>query len=481
MRQEKGSITIFALISLLLITAAIFAMLEGTRLQEIRRFANLQTEAALESVFANYNSCLWSKYRLLGADEAQLEDILQKVANGRGDSGGANILTFGFHEAELENYTLLTDGNGTNFITCVSSYMKENILYESAKEMYNQYEAIKHLMDSNPADLSKIDEALKEVESVFQQSGGTSNGTSGMQNAGSGTGPMELLKAAKKLQEFGVLELVLQDTSKLSKSEQDFRDGLLERSLKTGKYPQLSTNDWLDRVLLQQYLLTYMSHFRQVQTERALSYELEYLLGEKSCDIENLKIVVTRILAIREAANFLYLISNPAKCLQAETMATFIGGSSLNPLIIEIIKVGLLTAWAFAESILDLRALLAGKHVPLLKSEETWTLELENIGKITQEFSMAKESLLGLTYENYLGILLLFEEEQSLAMKTMNIQEATIRKKYSDDSFGMDTVITQAKARVTYTYVPKFPFLNVINAEKKWKYQICTEKAYGYY
>ena len=59
MQKEKGSITIFSLLSLLLITAFLFGLLEGTRLQEMRRFAILQTENSLVSVFANYNTCLW--------------------------------------------------------------------------------------------------------------------------------------------------------------------------------------------------------------------------------------------------------------------------------------------------------------------------------------------------------------------------------------------------------------------------------------
>lgn len=481
MKREKGSITVFSIISLLLVTATVFAILEGTRLQELRRFANLQTEAAVESVFANYNGCLWNKYRLLAADQTQWEEILQKTANARTKERGVNLLVFALEKAELESYTLLTDGSGSIFIKSVSTYMKDNILYESTKEIYNQYEAIKHLIDSSSMDKSKIEEAIKEAEAVSSERDETSVGTSGTQNTKNSINPIDLLKAAKRLQEYGILELVIKDSSKLSKSEIDFSNGLLERALKTGKNPQKVTTDWLDRVLLQQYLLTYLSNFREGKSERALSYELEYLLGEKSSDIENLKVVVTRILAIREAANFLYLISNPAKVLQAETMATLIGGTSLNPIIIEVIKVGLLTAWALAESVLDVRALLAGKHVPLLKSEESWTLELENIGKITQEFCMAKESLLGLTYESYLGILLLFEEEQSLAMKTMNIQEATIHKEYGDSSFHLDTLITQAKATISYTYDLVFPFLEVVNAEKKWEHKICTEKEYGYY
>ncbi|MBP3677708.1 MAG: hypothetical protein J6I97_05110, partial [Agathobacter sp.] len=222
MKREKGSITVFSIISLLLVTATVFAILEGTRLQELRRFANLQTEAAVESVFANYNGCLWNKYRLLAADQTQWEEILQKTANARTKERGVNLLVFALEKAELESYTLLTDGSGSIFIKSVSTYMKDNILYESTKEIYNQYEAIKHLIDSSSMDKSKIEEAIKEAEAVSSERDETSVGTSGTQNTKNSINPIDLLKAAKRLQEYGILELVIKDSSKLSKSEIDF-------------------------------------------------------------------------------------------------------------------------------------------------------------------------------------------------------------------------------------------------------------------
>lgn len=478
--RNRGSITIFSMISLLLITASIFALLEGTRLQEIRRFANLQTESALESVFANYNLTLWESYHLLGSDVGEMVAILQESANGRMGGDGLNLLSFQTKSCEIEGYTLLTDGNGTVFIQSVSTYMKENLLYETAKEIYNQYESIKNLLNTSEVDLSNIDEALEEIESIAQPATPASIGTSGKNEDASQLDVGALLQEAKKWKENGILELLVEDTSKLSTSECDFRNGLLARELKTGTGSGQEEVDWLDRILLQQYLLTYMSNYRDTQKSRALSYEAEYLLGGKSSDKENLQIVTAKLLAIREAANFLYLVSDPIKNQQAGALATTLGGATLNPAIIEVIKIGLLTAWAFAESILDVRGLLAGKKIPLLKSAETWTVELENIGSITQGFSTAKESAWGLSYENYLGILLLFEKEESLAMHAMNTQEATIRKA-GDASFEMDCCITEASVNVSYRYEPVFPFLWVIDAEKRWEYELTTQKKYGYY
>ena len=480
MKKEKGSITIFSLISMLLITAAIFALLEGTRLQELHRFAQLQSLTALESGFANYNRALWQKYHLLGADYAQMKETVGKTAKGRMGLG-ANLLRLENEEIEWDSYTLLTDGDGAVFVNSVSSYMRANILYESVKEIYNQYEALQSLMGTSQMDLSNIEEALKEIENADLSKEVNSMGSTGAQNSESNTDVTELLETAKRWQEMGVLELVLEDTSKVSEAEHDFSNGLLVRELSSGKNAIIAATDWSDRVFLQQYLLSYMSCFTNAQSDRALSYELEYLLGEKDSDIENLKVTIHKLLAIREAANFLYLVSDSGKMMQVEGLATLLAGETLNPLLIEVVKIGLLTAWAFAESILDVRALLAGKRIALIKSEESWTVELKQIGMISEEFLMAKESNLGLTYENYLGILLLFEKEQKLAMRVMSIQEATIQKTYQDSSFRMDTLVTQAKAKLTYSYVPVFPFLRIVDAQERWEYKVSGTAEYGYY
>ena len=224
-----------------------------------------------------------------------------------------------------------------------------------------------------------------------------------------------------------------------------------------------------------------MSHYKGELEGRALSYEIEYLLGKKSSDIENLKVVATEIIAIREAANFVYLLSNPVKIAQAESAAVFLSGATLSPAVVELVKIGLLTAWAFAESILDVRALLAGKRIPLLKSDDTWTTELESLYKITEGYPMAKESSWGLNYENYLSVLLLMQQEEDTAMRAMNLQEATIRKVSNNALFQIDSLITNIELEITYSYKPVVPFLSVIDAEERWNYQILGKKKYGYY
>lgn len=55
-------------------------------------------------------------------------------------------------------------------------------------------------------------------------------------------------------------------------------------------------------------------------------------------------------------------------------LGAIIGGITLTPEVIEGVEKGILAAWAFCESVLDLRALLDGDKIPLIKGSDTsWT------------------------------------------------------------------------------------------------------------
>ena len=277
------------------------------------------------------------------------------------------------------------------------------------------------------------------------------------------------------------LGLFVEDISTISSEKVNLKTDMFHRTLATGNIRDEVELSWLDRILLQQYILTYLSNYESCIKGHALVYEAEYLIGKSSRDKENLISVISRILAIREAANFVSLLSDSVKVQEAHLLALAIGGISLNPLVLEVIEIAILTAWALAESIVDVRGLLKGKRIPLMKSSDTWRLKLEDITLVNETFITAKESKYGLSYKDYLGLLLLFEDELSLAMRTMNAEELTIRKTSGDPFFEMDSLVVQAEAEINYVYSPIFPFLSVISAEERWNYKVRTNGKYGYY
>lgn len=484
MQKQKGSITIFSLLSLLLVMTTLFAFLEFTRFYEIRRLAGLQTQTALESVFADYSSYLWENYQLLGCKNAEVQVKLKEYGNSHYDrfTKRNNFLLFQAKKADVKEYTLITDGKGSAYMHEVSDYMKKHILYETAKKIFNRYEAVKQLKENSSMDLNDIDTALKQLEEKESSSSEEENsvGTSKSANQKKETIGKNILETVKKLQKNGVLELVLKDTDHLSEKKLSLREAVSGRKLKMGNQ-EIEETDWMDKIWLQQYFLMVMSNFCEIKDQRSMDYEMEYLIGGKANDHENLKVVATELLAIREAANFLYLLSDTQKIKEAEAAALVLAGASANPLLIETIKIAMLTAWAFGESILDVRALLQNKKIPLLKNADLWTLEFENIGELTKGYMVAKESSSGLVYEDYLGILLFFQGESKLAMRGMDVQEATLQSLYHDENIQFDQIMVRAEIEMVYTYEPVFCSFNTINWFKRWRYEVRTVKNFGYY
>ena len=460
----------------------LLSILELSRYHAIGQVAALQTQAALESGFANYNSVLWDEYCILACEESMLESMLLKAGEERKEDIGLanNLLLFENQGIETMGSVRLTDGEGLAFRQSVSTYMSENIVYEVAKEIHNQYQAILELKENSQFNIEAVDEALEEIEKAEAENQEYTNKKSSKSTGLSKEKDIQNpLDTVKELRKKGILELFLEDMEDISEAELDKNDRVSKRELKKGSISlQTEDEDWLDRVYLQHYVLSYFSCFGQEKDGRQLSYELEYLIGGKESDLKNLKLVVTELLSIRAVCNFLYLMSDVEKINEAKSMAIVLSGGNLQ--LVDIIKVALLTAWAFGEAVLDVRALLHGNTIALIKNKEEWTLELSNLSLLTQKENMAKEGANGLSYQNYLGVLLLFSSNEKIAMRSMDIQEANIRKKTGNDSFCMDMLVVQTEVEIKYSYTPVFCSLNKKIGQRMWKYEMFCKESYGY-
>ena len=478
--------TIFATLSMVLVAAVLFSLFEAARYHELHRILQLQTESALESCFATYNSNLWEEYRLLGCEDSGMVAQIREIGNERNSASqhGLNLLQAEVGEISLQSYTRITDGEGRVFKDAAASYMKEQIVYETIQNLYNQYEVIASLIKGGEIDLSKIDEAIQSIENVQKQAIETRENAGEIVqqeqvreelNTSQMSNPLEVIS---DLQQKGILELVVPKDHILSEKKIAQTGLVSNRKLQKGVDSQVSETEWIDNVLFQQYLLSYFSNYLNVQENTCLSYEIEYIIGGKSTDIENLKLTVQQILGIREIINFLYLVSDAQAQETAGGLAIALVGATVNPIVIETVKIGILTAWAFGESILDVRALLLGQKVPLLKSKETWTLSLAEVARLGQVDFVAKESPNGITYANYLGILLLFQQEKELSFRAMDLQELYIQKVCEEPMFRMDEICVQAKIGVEYVYHPIFrDFTDVFWSDRS----IRTEAVFSYH
>ncbi len=475
--MRRGSITIFALLSMMLVVSVLLALLEAGRFHQIKRLAALQTQVALESVFAEYNTHLWEEYRILACNQNGVFEKLETYGNRQivNDRMGTNFFQFRVLEADVEGYTRLTDGGGSAFIQAATGYMKKNLVYETAKNIYNQYEGIKTIEDMSDysfIDIGKTLDYLKkeeteeiEVRNIQSQSRVTIRKC-----------PKDILEFIQDMQKKGILSLVLQEDM-LSEKAFRTKDRVSDRILPGAYNSDIVTQDWYSKVLFQQYILTYLSSFLD-EREHGMSYEVEYVLTGKDSDIENLKGTINRLLAIRTAANFLYLSNDVSKQEEAGILAMGIAGASANPILIKTVKNAIITAWAFGESVLDIRTLLTGGKIALLKSNTSWTLQMDGITKLNEGYPKAKHCNDGLSYKEYLGILLLFQQDEITAMRTMDVQEETLREKYKDASICMEDWIIELKALVSYRYQPVF--FSIQKNVPSWEYEIFTREQFSY-
>ncbi|MCI6242390.1 MAG: DUF5702 domain-containing protein [Lachnospiraceae bacterium] len=515
--KRKGSITVFAALSFMLIAQMLFTLLEVARYHEFEKVLPMNSDSVLESVFADYCSPLWEEYRILGVcaedaagnfsfnqREAEMRNLTAYNLGSRGKnplSSGMSLLTAEMTDIEFTPYRLMTDQNGKAFSQVVCAYMKKNMAYEMAKSVYNNYESVKEVSkDCADTDesINEAMDALKHPEKFDEQGAGSTSsgnlkstsaekrksarkGAAVKSESGAGDSKEEnLLTTVAEIKKKGVLSLVLPENAQVSDKTVDLADTVSHRKLETGTMKPVTNEDWYEQVLFNQYLINYLSSYTNPGENRGLSYEIEYVLGGKAEDSENLKIVVGELLTLREPLNLASLAASPEKQEEAMTLALALAGMSANPLVIEAVKYGILAAWAFAESVLDVRTLLSGGKISLIKSSVDWTSNVNALPELLSGWSVAKDCPQGLDYGQYLAMLLLFHGETELAMRTMDIQEAAIRKQEGYEHFRMDHVLCETKIVAAYEFKPVFlGFVSLLGARGD-RFCIRTNSEYSY-
>lgn len=194
-----------------------------------------------------------------------------------------------------------------------------------------------------------------------------------------------------------------------------------------------------------EYLLKYMGCYGAQKDTSALCYEIEYLVAGKENDTENLKSVVNRLLLLREAANTIYLFSDEEKRAEAELLALTLATLLMVPEIAELLEITLLFGWAYAESVYDVRTMLDGGRIPLLKDQSTWHYGLQGALQ-AQSASGGKGETKGLSYEDYLRIFLMLTDTDTLTGRAMDMVEADIRMTSGNERFRLDGCLDGVEA-----------------------------------
>ena len=258
------------------------------------------------------------------------------------------------------------------------------------------------------------------------------------------------LEQVSSMYQDGFLKLVVPEGKEISDRASELEEVPSHRDMKP---ETVRTVNFLDHLLIDEYCGMHFKNFLeeeeqqeagQQETETVLAYEMEYFLGGKESDRENLSDAVHRLLAIREGMNLVHILTDPQKRAEARGLAmTITGVGALTPLLM-ITTFFVMSVWALGESLMDVRGLLAGKKIPLLKVKTDWQLELEQL------LSMGKEHVVGtgecdtgLSYLSWLKILLFMSNIVLQEFRMMDLIQMNLRQ--GQDSFRMRRCVYQIR------------------------------------
>ena len=200
----------------------------------------------------------------------------------------------------------------------------------------------------------------------------------------------------------------------------------------------------LERALLDAYAAHFFTRFGQEKTG-SLHYEQEYLLQGNPSDRENLKRMVNELLAVREAVNLAALYGDSEKRAEAEALALAITGLAGIAPITAAATFFIMTVWAFAESVADVKILLAGGKIPFFKQPREWKISLSALTEKGASVFLEKgtDYLLGngtddrgLDYQDWLKLFFLIQGKSRFCYRMMDMIQNRISEK--EPGFRMD-------------------------------------------
>lgn len=191
---------------------------------------------------------------------------------------------------------------------------------------------------------------------------------------------------------------------------------------------------------MDKYIMVFFKDYMETRDlgQTFFNCEVEYIISGEYNDLTIKEDVEEKIVLLRNILNLFYLYT----CQEKREIAMALA-SSITPGAMAFITQGiLLETWAFAEAKNDIKLLYDNNAVPLLKDDDNWALTADNVfdieeGKDTLTKEEQREYILpqkveGLTYSDYLKILLKVVPEETKALRIMDLIQINMKYTYYD-------------------------------------------------
>ena len=474
--MRRGSISIYLSLTMLVLTALLAAVFYSVRAQAGRMQLANSVDQALFSTFAQYDRDLLENFDVFFIDGScgtdslcplmlsdRIEDAMSYILHPKKGriAGGGNLLALSRKESYLTGYTLATDVNGQIFASSAIEYMKETIGAQGISQLLGrvpQNAAVARSQEVQGQDLESQAAGASYAEIQAEASAARAEnealraeGDAAAEEIASAAEAADdeygnPLPAIERLRQMTFMELVLGDVSDVSRSSIEGAGLLRDRQAESGigviDVPD-NTGGAYSKVLYNEYILSHFGSYVTPAENRGLAYQTEYILEGGVTDLANLEAIVKKLLLTREAANIIYLYTDPVRRAEVEACAQGVAAMLLIPFAAPAIGALIAAGWAFCESIVDVRALLAGKKTALAKSAETWQVDLRAIpGIVAADMlgDMSKDVPGGVSYTDYLRFYLFLADMQVSVTRSLDMVESTLRG-LGRPNFRLDTCI----------------------------------------
>lgn len=374
MNNKRGSSSVFLMVILASLISIVFALIYGVREESVRSRADAVLNLAGDSVLSEFDYYVQKEYGLfmLRGTDAELTEKLKSYVN------------YSFNS--MENVDVGDIKVSTLKFSVIN---KENIMSQIKAHM-------------------KLIEAEGILDKIYDK---RSRQTNTMPDRTLRYGPaiVSLPSAAVPEKKLAALAEYIADN--ISDIDVVFKEGT-------------------DRFIINRYIFMHFNNSNNlINQEHFFRNEAEYILGGKLSDRKNLKRVEIALKAMRFPLNLAHIYADPEK--RAATMAL---AQIMTPgAAATATQAALASTWAYAESDNDVELLLQGNKVPFTKDSSTWAIDIDSAVEGLTGGTVMPEAEKGYDYEEYLQIMLYFQDNNIKIARILDLIQINCRKNVNRD------------------------------------------------